>query len=68
MTDVKLLQEKIDQSGYKVRFIAEKVGITYQGLRKKMQNKSEFKVSEIQTLCRLLDLSEQEREAIFFCA
>lgn len=68
MTDTKLLRDKIDESGYKLRFIAAKIGITYQGFLKKMQNKSEFKVSEIQTLCRLLDLSEQDREAIFFCA
>lgn len=67
MTNTKLLRDKIEQSGYKLRFIAAKVGITYQGFLKKMNNESEFKASEIQTLYDLLHLNEEEREAIFFC-
>lgn len=67
MTDTKLLRDKIEQSGYKLRFIANKIGITYQGLLKKINNETEFKASEIQALYILLNLNEQEREAIFFC-
>jgi len=67
MTNTKLLREKIDQSGYKLRFIAQKIGITYQGLLKKMTNETEFKASEIQALYVLLNLSKEEREDIFFC-
>ena len=67
MTDTKLLREKMDQSGYKLRFIAEKVGITYQCLLKKMNNETEFKASEIQILYDLLGLDETDRESIFFC-
>lgn len=68
MTDTKLLRDKIEESGYKLRFIATKLGITYQGLLKKMSNETEFKASEIQALYVLLNLNEEEREAIFFCA
>ena len=68
MTDTKLLRDKIETSGYKLRFIAAKIGITYQSLLKKMNNESEFKASEIQALYVLLGLNEEEREAIFFCS
>lgn len=66
MTDTKLLREKIEQSGYKLQFIAKKVGITYQGLLNKINNKSEFRANEIQALYNLLGLTEKERIAIFF--
>ena len=66
MTNTKLLREKIDQSGYKLRYIARKVGITYQGLLNKINNRSEFRANEIQALYDLLDLTEKERVDIFF--
>ena len=66
MTDTKMLRRKIDQSGYKLRFVASKMGITYQGLLKKIKNETEFKASEVQTLYDLLALSEDERTDIFF--
>ena len=66
MTDSKLLREKIEQSGYKLQFIAKKVGITYQGLLNKINNRSEFRATEIQALYDLLRLNESERMAIFF--
>lgn len=65
MTNTKLLREKIEQSGYKLRFIAEKIGITYQGLLNKINNRSEFRANEIQALYDLLGLTEEERVAIF---
>ena len=68
MTDTKLLREKIEQSGYKLQFIAKKVGITYQGLLNKINNKSEFRANKIQALYNLLGLTEKERIAIFFAA
>lgn len=67
MTDSKLLREKIEESGYRLRFIAAKVGISYQCLLNKINNSSEFKAGEIQTLYTLLNLTEKERESIFFC-
>lgn len=65
MTDTELLRSKIEQSGYKLRFIAEKLGITYQGLLNKINNRSEFRAKEIQTLHTLLSLTEEDRVAIF---
>lgn len=66
MTNTQLLRDKIEQSGYKLRFIAEKLGITYQGFLKKINNASEFKASEIKILYDLLDMDGADREAIFF--
>lgn len=66
MTNTKVLRDKIDDSGYKLRYIAKQLGITYQGFLKKINNETEFKASEIQILFELLHMTEAEREAIFF--
>lgn len=66
MTNTKLLREKIALSGYKLQYIAERIGITYQGFLKKLNNESEFKASEIKMLQTVLGLSKKDRDAIFF--
>lgn len=66
MTNTKLLRRKIDESGYKLRYIAKQLGISYQGLMYKINNKSEFKASEIQKLKNLLKLTDAEVQMIFF--
>lgn len=66
MTNTALLREKMDESGYKLRFIAKQIGITYQGFLKKINNESEFRVSEVQGLCQLLNLTPEDKENIFF--
>ncbi len=68
MTNSELLKQRMDDSGYKLRFIAEKIGLSYQGMMNKVNNKHEFTVSEIQGLCTLLNISQSEREEIFFNA
>lgn len=66
MTNTKLLRQKIDESGYKLRFIARKIGITYQCLLNKINNNSAFRANEIMALSKLLQINEEERSAIFF--
>lgn len=67
MTDVKLLREKIEQSGYKLVYLASQLGITPQGLHLKLNNTNQFKASEIQILCRLLKIDDpDEMKRIFF--
>lgn len=66
MTNTELLKAKIEKSGYKLKYIAEQIGITYYGFLKKVNNKTEFKASEIQTLCELLEITGEEKEKIFF--
>ena len=66
MTNTALLEQFIEKSGYKRSFLAQKVGITTYGLALKVNNKSEFKATEIDVLCKLLDIGVKDRMAIFF--
>lgn len=66
MTNETLLRQKMEESGYKFRFIAKRIGITYQGFLNKAQNKTAFTAPEIQALTELLKLTLAEKEAIFF--
>lgn len=66
MTDSNALRERIKQSGMKYRYVAERVGITPYALQRKIDNESEFKVSEVDALADLLGLTLWEKDAIFF--
>lgn len=67
MTDTERLNEIINKSGYKKKYIAEQLGITRFGLDKKITNVTEFKASEINILCNLLQIKTLvEKERIFF--
>ena len=66
MTNTSLLEQYIEKSGYKKSFIAAQLGITAYGFTLKIDNKSEFKASEMTILCKLLKISAKDKEAIFF--
>ena len=66
MTDTALLRAKIDASGYKLRYIAAKIGLSYHGFSNKVQNKTDFTASEINGLCELLGIGTEEMKQIFF--
>ena len=67
MTNTDLLEEKIAQSGKKKIYLAEKLGVTPQGLRNLIKNKTEFKARHIQILCDELGITTaKDKEAIFF--
>lgn len=65
-TDVALLDKKIEESGLKRKVIAKKLNLSCAGLNKKMNCKSEFKASEIQSIAKALNLSTNEIFSIFF--
>lgn len=66
MTDVELLNKKIDESGLKRGFIASKIGLTYAGLWQMLKSGAEFKPSQINILCDLLRIENpDERKQIF---
>lgn len=65
MTDTKKLKTRINDSGLKLTAIAESLGLTYQGLRNKIENVNEFKASEIAALADILHLTENETTNIF---
>lgn len=66
MTDSKLLREYIKRAGLKLQFVAEQLGLSRFALQMKIDNESEFKVSEALALAELLGMSEEEMGRIFF--
>lgn len=66
MTDTEELRKRLKESGLKLTWVAEKCGRTYQGFMNKVENKTDFTASEIQTLKELLNLKPKEVEKIFF--
>lgn len=68
MTNTELLEEAIKDSGLKKSYIAKAIGLKSAfGLAKKIKNESEFKASEIDSLCELLKIESLERRnEIFF--
>ena len=67
MTNTKLLIQFINNSGLKKGKIAETLGISLFTLKRKIKNETEFKQSEIQKLCELLNINTAaEKESVFF--
>ena len=67
MTNTELLQKKIKESGFKLSYIAEKVGICRTSLQLKVRGLSSFNQFEINKLCDVLNITSlTEKEAIFF--
>lgn len=66
MTDTQALRDLISSAGLKYKFIASSLGITPFGLQKKIENRSEFKASEITTLAKLLSMTDNQLMSIFF--
>lgn len=66
MTDCILLRQRIEESGISISFIADKMKISRETLYNKLCGKSEFKVSEVSALAKLLHLTPGEVDQIFF--
>lgn len=66
MTDTIRLKMAIVRSGLSQRKIARALNLSEMGLYKKINNITEFKASEIETLQTILSLTVSERDAIFF--
>jgi len=66
LTDTVALKDAIKNSGMSVTYIANILGITRGALYKKLDNITEFKASEIVLLKKILNLSDKERDDIFF--
>lgn len=66
LIDSAKLKKVIKKSGFKKSYIAAKMEITRASLYNKINNMSEFTVSEMQVLSKILNCTEKEREEIFF--
>ncbi len=60
------LRKKIDESGLKMIYIADQLGIHRVTLRDKLLGKTEFTVSEAGKLADILKLNRVEKDDIFF--
>lgn len=66
MTNDYLLNKKIKNSGYRFGYLANQLNLSRAGLYNKINGKTEFLASEIQSLSEILNLDIHEREDIFF--
>lgn len=67
MTRKEILQQKIDDSGLKIGAICNALGIkSYATFRARMADPTSFSAKEIIILMELLNLSEEDRNRIFF--
>ena len=64
--DSDLLNRAIENSGLKIGYIAEKIGISRQAFDKKRNGIIAFRQSEVYVLCDLLKLTGEEGKKIFF--
>lgn len=67
MTNSKLLRELIESKGLKLKYVAEKLGLSPYGFQLKLDNKREFKTGEVAILCEILEINSlKKKEEIFF--
>lgn len=66
MTDTLKLRQRIKDSGLRLGFIAKALGVSTYTLQRKLDNDSEFKISEVDTLSKLLGLTPNEKNELFF--
>lgn len=66
MVNAQLLDKKIEESGYKINFLLEKLGLSKSGFLLKRKNQRPFRSAEIYVLTDFLNLSEEEVKEIFF--
>lgn len=65
MVNTKLLKSYFVKNGLTQSEVAAKVGISYQSLSDKINNKTQFKVGEVFALCDILKI-KSEMTDIFF--
>lgn len=58
---------RIKEKGFTQESLAKVIGKDKSTLCSKLNNKGEFKTSEIDDLCKLLDISNEEIGDYFFC-
>lgn len=66
MTDSEALNKVIENSELKLTFIARALKLSREGFYKKLNNQTEFKASEIVKMQEILNLSNEQRDKIFF--
>lgn len=65
MGNTQLLDKCIKESGLKIGFICEKLGVTRQAFGLKRKNVNKFRAAEIYVLCQLCNIDEETKDKIF---
>ena len=68
MANTDLIYTYIQDSGYKLQYVADVLHISPNTLRHKLLGETQFKVDEAETLSSMLGLTMAERDACFFGA
>lgn len=66
MVDTKRLMGIIISAGYSQSTLAEEAGISKNTLNLKINNKSDFKTGEIETLCNILGIKKAQDKVDIF--
>ena len=66
MVNTQLLDDRIEQSGLRIGFIVETLGLSRNGFDKKRKGKTPFRTAEIYVLTDLLKLTDDDKASIFF--
>jgi hypothetical protein len=66
MTDTEQLEHYIRESGYKRGYIAKQLGLSRGGFNNMVRGRTYFRAPQIATLCQLLNIPPDKRDAIFF--
>lgn len=66
MTDTKKLKAALALRGMTAGDLADRIGMSRQSISYKMNNIREFRVKEIVSIAEALNLTLEEKEAIFF--
>lgn len=66
MVDTQYIENRIDSLGFDKNSISKKLGISRQSLWKKINNKVQFKVSEVYVLSDILLIPKEDRIDVFF--
>ena len=64
--NTELLDKKIEESGLKVSFIIEKLGLSHNGFYKKKNGITPFRASEVYVLCDLLRITDENEKRLIF--
>lgn len=65
MVNIKMLQEEIDRQGITVDNIAKTLGIDRSSWYRKKENPAKLKIGEVETLKKMLGLSDEKAIQIF---
>ena len=66
MTENSKLKAKIVEQGYQMTEFADAIGMSRPTFRNRMRGKTQFRISEVQTICARLGIKPEDMSAYFF--